>query len=269
MLRVQLICTGKLKESFYAAACEEYNKRLQRYCSPEIIELPETGDIKRDGAAMLARIGSGAFIVAMCIEGKGCSSEELASLMAQCAVQGKSRVCFLIGGSDGLSDEVKRAADVRLSMSRMTFPHHWRGSWFWSRFTAPSTSTRAGNIINKNRRGDPRGDIMEETGKASAEWGRQLPGDLYERWPKDEAGQPEPPVYLCHCKGIDMDETMLVTRLEAFGIPCLRQYPNDGQFGKLILGISGSGVDIFVPASVWEDACELIRESDDETEEEQ
>ena len=54
MLRVQLICTGKLKESFYAAACEEYNKRLQRYCAPEIIELPETGDIKRDGAAMLA-----------------------------------------------------------------------------------------------------------------------------------------------------------------------------------------------------------------------
>ena len=46
---------------------------------------------------------------------------------------------------------------------------------------------------------------MEETGKASAEWGRQLPGDLYERWPKDEAGQPEPPVYLCHCKGIDME----------------------------------------------------------------
>ena len=109
MLRVQLICTGKLKESFYAAACEEYNKRLQRYCSPEIIELPETGDIKRDGAAMLARIGSGAFVVAMCIEGKSCSSEELA---------------FLIGGSDGLSDEGKRAADVRLSMSRMTFPHH-------------------------------------------------------------------------------------------------------------------------------------------------
>ena len=101
MLRVQLICTGKLKESFYAAACEEYNKRLQRYCSPEIIELPETGDIKRDGAAMLARIGSGALVVAMCIEGKSCSSEELASLMAQCAVQGKSRVCFLIGGSDG------------------------------------------------------------------------------------------------------------------------------------------------------------------------
>ena len=124
MLRVQLICIGRLKESFYAAACEEYSKRLQRCCALDILELPETGDIKRDGAAMLARIGSGAFVVAMCIEGKGYSSEELASLVAQCAVQGKSRVCFLIGGSDGLSDEVKRAADVRLSMSRMTFPHH-------------------------------------------------------------------------------------------------------------------------------------------------
>ena len=107
MLRVQLICTGKLKESFYAAACEEYNKRLQRYCAPEIIELPETGDIKRDGAAMLARIGSGAFIVAMCIEGKSCSSEELASLMAQCAVQEKAACAFSSAAPDGLSDEVK------------------------------------------------------------------------------------------------------------------------------------------------------------------
>ena len=78
----------------------------------------------RPSAFLRRAFFTGAFIVAMCIEGKGCSSEELASLMAQCAVQGKSRVCFLIGGSDGLSDEVKRAADVRLSMSRMTFPHH-------------------------------------------------------------------------------------------------------------------------------------------------
>ena len=79
MLRVQLICIGRLKESFYAAACEEYSKRLQRCCALDILELPETGDIKRDGAAMLARIGSGAFVVAMCIEGKGYSSEELAA----------------------------------------------------------------------------------------------------------------------------------------------------------------------------------------------
>lgn len=124
MLRVQLICTGKLKESFYTAACAEYDKRLQRYCSLEILELPESGSIVRDGAAMLSHIGSGALVVALCIEGKGYSSEELASLIGQCAVQGKSRICFLIGGSDGLSEEVKRRADIRLSMSRMTFPHH-------------------------------------------------------------------------------------------------------------------------------------------------
>ena len=118
-------------------------------------------------------------------------------------------------------------------------------------------------------RGDPRGDIREETGKASAEWGRRLPGNLYERWPKDEAGQPEPPGYRGHCRGIDMDGTMLVTRLEASRSPCRRQYPHDVHFGKLILGVSGSGVDIFVTASVWSDACELIRQTDDETEEEQ
>ena len=110
---------------------------------------------------------------------------------------------------------------------------------------------------------------MEDSAKASAAWGRHLPGDLSAKWPKDESGQPEKPVYLCHCRGTDMDETMLVARLEAFGIPCLRQYPNDGQFGKIILGMSGSVVDIYVPSSLQADACELIRVNEDETEEEQ
>ena len=109
-----------------------------------------------------------------------------------------------------------------------------------------------GNIINKKQAGRP------ETSWKKPETHRRSGGVASRRslraLAQDEAGQPEPPVYLCHCKGIDMDDD--VTRLEAFGIPCLRQYPNDGQFGKLILGISGSGVDIFVPASVWEDACE-------------
>ena len=100
------------------------------------------------------------------------------------------------------------------------------------------------------------------------EWGRQLPGELYERWPKDESGTPEAPVYLCHCKGLNMDETMLINRMEAFGIPCLRQYPNNGEFGKLILGLSGTGVDVFVPASLWADACELLREPEESEEEE-
>ena len=124
MLRVQLICTGRLKESFYIQACDEYDKRLRRYCSLERTELPETGDVVRDGEAMGKKIPQDAFVVAMCVEGRLFSSEELAGLLSDCAGGGRSRVCFLIGGSDGLSEAVKARADVRMSMSRMTFPHH-------------------------------------------------------------------------------------------------------------------------------------------------
>ena len=124
MLRIQLICVGKLKESFYIDACDEYDKRLRRYCALERVELPETGDLERDGAAVLAKIPAGAFVIALCVEGKLGSSEELAELLSEQALQGRSRVSFVIGGSDGLADAVKRTADLRLSMSRMTFPHH-------------------------------------------------------------------------------------------------------------------------------------------------
>ena len=124
MLRVQLICVGKLKERFYIDACDEYDKRLQRYCALERVELPESGDVERDGAAVLGKIPPGGYVIALCVEGKPFSSEELASLLSELALQGRSRVTFVIGGSDGLSDAVKNAADLRLSMSRMTFPHH-------------------------------------------------------------------------------------------------------------------------------------------------
>ena len=65
-----------------------------------------------------------------------------------------------------------------------------------------------------------------------------------------------------------MDDAMLVSRMESYGIPCLRQYPNDGDFGRLILGMSGSGRDIFVPADLWADACELLKEPEEIMEEE-
>ena len=110
---------------------------------------------------------------------------------------------------------------------------------------------------------------MDEKRNPAEEWGRQFPGELLERWPRDEEGQLEPPVYLCHCRGLDMDETMLVSRMESYGIPCLKQYPNNGEFGRLILGISGTGVDIFVPASLWADACELLHDPEEKREEEQ
>ncbi len=117
MLRVTVICQGRLKEKYYLGACEEYIKRLSGYCQPEVIELPEEGD-------PTPKIPKGAYVIAMCIEGKKTDSPGLAAKLEQVTLEGKSRVCFLIGGSEGLSESVKKAADWCLSMSDMTFPHH-------------------------------------------------------------------------------------------------------------------------------------------------
>ena len=136
MQKVTLLCVGKLKERFYIDAAAEYAKRLQRLCRLEIVELPESrlpddpspAELRRalqtEAAAIRQRLpGSGA-LVALCIEGKPCSSEELSRRMADFGVQGKTQITFLIGGSVGLSEDVKKLADWRLSMSPMTFPHH-------------------------------------------------------------------------------------------------------------------------------------------------
>ena len=109
---------------------------------------------------------------------------------------------------------------------------------------------------------------MEPITWSSGEWGRQLTGELLRRWPRDESGALEAPVFLCHCSGLDMDEALLTSRMESYGIPCLRQYPENGDFGKLILGISGTGTDIYVPASLWADATELLRDPEEQHKEE-
>ena len=117
MLRVTVLCLGRLKEKHYTAACGEYLKRLTAYCQPEVIELPENGDIA-------SRIPRGSYVVALCIEGEKTDSPGLARRLEKLALEGKSRVCFLIGGSDGLPEAVKADSDWKLSMSDMTFPHH-------------------------------------------------------------------------------------------------------------------------------------------------
>ena len=109
---------------------------------------------------------------------------------------------------------------------------------------------------------------MDEQNKASPTWGRYIPGELLERWPRDEEGNPDPPVYLCHCEPLGMAEQLTVSRMESYGIPCLRQDPENGGFGRLSIGVSGTGTDIFGPASLWADACELLREPE-ETEREE
>ena len=136
MQKVSIICVGKLKEKFYTEASAEYAKRLSRFCKLEILELPEErlpeapssaqieAALAKEADAIRAKLPAAAHIIAMCVEGKTRSSEELAQLMADSANQGTSHLVFLIGGSFGLHPSVKALAAVRLSMSPMSFPHH-------------------------------------------------------------------------------------------------------------------------------------------------
>ena len=136
MQKVTILCVGKLKEKFYLAAVEEYAKRLQRHCKLEIIELaeqrlpedPSRGEIdnalEKEAAAIREKLDPASATIAMCIEGKEMDSPQLAKTMMDFGLRGKSHLTFLIGGSVGLSPEIKKQADLRLSMSPMTFPHH-------------------------------------------------------------------------------------------------------------------------------------------------
>ena len=136
MQKITVLCVGKLKEKFYQEAAAEYVKRLGRHCKLDVVELPESrlpedpspGEIQRalaaEAAAIREKLPRGGAVIALCIEGKPCSSVELSRRMQELAVSGKSQLTFLIGGSVGLSEDLKRQADWRLSMSPMTFPHH-------------------------------------------------------------------------------------------------------------------------------------------------
>lgn len=136
MLSVKLICVGKMKEKFYIDAFAEYSKRLGGYCRFECVELAEQklGDAPSDKeikAALLKEateiaknIPNDAYLVAMCVEGRQMPSEAMGKLISERENSGKPKLCFVVGGSFGLDESVKKRADVRLSMSMMTFPHH-------------------------------------------------------------------------------------------------------------------------------------------------
>ena len=135
MLSVNIICVVKLKEKFLTDAVKEYSKRLSAFCKLSITELDETklsekasdteiaAALKSESEKILAKAGKDSFVIAMCIEGKMLSSEELSKLFDKVSIEGKSRIDIIIGSSFGLSDEVKKRADLRLSVSPMTFPH--------------------------------------------------------------------------------------------------------------------------------------------------
>ncbi len=134
MLNLTLITVGTLKEGYLRDAAAEYEKRLQAYCKPQTIVLKESklpdapgaGEIAAalhtEGKQILAAMPPKAYRIALCVEGQQLSSEELASKLAQIS-QTHGAVCFVIGSSYGLAPEVKAACDLRLSVSRLTFPH--------------------------------------------------------------------------------------------------------------------------------------------------
>lgn len=135
MIKITVLCVGKLKEEYWRNACAEYFKRMKRYADFSIIEVDEeklpddpslaqiNNTINKEGQRIISKIPSGASVAAMCIEGRLYSSEELAKVISDTAAYRSGNMVFIIGGSYGLSDDVKKLAEIKMSMSKMTFPH--------------------------------------------------------------------------------------------------------------------------------------------------
>ena len=134
-MRINIVCVGKIKEKYLKLGIDEFKKRLSKYCKLEIIELedekaPENLSDKemliikeKEGKKILSKIKDNSYVIALAIDGKNLSSEELAETINKFGVRGISNITFVIGGSLGLSDEVLSRADYKLSFSKMTFPH--------------------------------------------------------------------------------------------------------------------------------------------------
>ncbi len=135
MLNVKIIATGDFKENYLRDACAEYKKRLGAWCKLEEIILkeeklpdnPSQSQIDKsldiEAKRVLEKISPRAYVIAMCVEGKQLSSEELAEKIEQIQGNGFSEIVLIIGSSFGLSPEVKNRADYKLSISKLTFPH--------------------------------------------------------------------------------------------------------------------------------------------------
>ena len=135
MLHIKIVAVGRLKEQYLRDASAEYEKRLSAFCKLDITELepeklPDNPNptqintaLEKEAEKILKTLPQGALILPMCIEGKLLSSTELSAKINSTATSGNGNICFIIGGSYGLSDRIKQKADLKLSMSPMTFPH--------------------------------------------------------------------------------------------------------------------------------------------------
>lgn len=134
-MKITIIAVGKLKEKYLKQGIQEYMKRLSAYANMEIIEVPdekapenmseaEQEEVKRkEGEKILSKIPRDAYIISLEIKGQMITSEKFAEKLEQLMIHGKSKIVFVIGGSLGLSEEVRQQSYYALSFSKMTFPH--------------------------------------------------------------------------------------------------------------------------------------------------
>ena len=134
-MKITILCVRKVKEKFYQDAIKEFQKRMSRYCKLDIVEVADektqeqSSDLEiqiikdKEGERLLKHIKEDAYIICLAIDGKQLDSVELSEKMNQLFVTGNSHICFVIGGSLGISDNVLKRANYKLSFSKMTFPH--------------------------------------------------------------------------------------------------------------------------------------------------
>ena len=134
-MNIDIIAIGKIKEKYIKEAIKEFQKRLSRYCKLKLIELDDEKApqnlsnkdmdlIKRkEGQRILNKLNQSSYVIALDIKGKNLSSEEFASKIGNLMVEGNNDITFIIGGSIGLADEVLSRSNLKLSFSKMTFPH--------------------------------------------------------------------------------------------------------------------------------------------------
>ncbi len=135
IMKIKIICVGKIKEKYLKDAIDEYKKRLSRFATVEITELsdekiPDNPSkaqmdivLKKEGDKILEKIGASDYLITLCVEGKTLSSEELAHKISDICLMGNSTITFVIGGSLGIREDIKNLSKLKLSFSKMTFPH--------------------------------------------------------------------------------------------------------------------------------------------------
>ncbi len=134
-MKITVLCVGKIKENYFAAAVAEYTKRLSRYATIQIVEVPDekTPDgasaaeeaqiLRTEGGRLMKHMQNDAYRIVLAIDGEAVDSVQLSEKLEKIAVSGNGHIQFIIGGSLGLSSEVQQKANWRLSFSKLTFPH--------------------------------------------------------------------------------------------------------------------------------------------------